>query len=717
MGDVVTVRLGVSFLPASNAWQEVMKAEGMEQAPWMRWLGLELKFTSQQPTHSFMLPGWTEEDIELWETFDTEFNMRQTNEDKPSRQPFIAHLEFQDPEVSWHDLARHEEAEYRRALSPALTMYRSLEVLGLESLMCGDCGAGSRPDRGGGFPLSISVDGTYGTSTEYDPLLRYTLRSGFRTYSPAEALAAALQACNEECPVKGGTKQLIKDALQAATEIALDLVSTPGYTQEDPRLYGEAAKEERERLARKVKALAKAGSEGQALQLALEMAAWSSDTSLQPVSSSYCLTEETAQLTQAAKLYVSQSLVYGGKVPAEITKKMREIGALVHPSHPSFGNLSPEARARGCRPLALTGNAAKRHQIEDATRASLWELGRQVAMVLWACGLCLLLDVNQLLLVAEIPLIPLRLVWLALSGVWTLLRGTSSRGEVRETPARAALDNGRTEPASPRAAGGSGKGRKGPAGSPSAAASKSTKGAGGSRGALKGRSGSADAAGPSAAATANGGSGRQQPAPQQPPAPPPQPQQHNAKPAGAKKRRGSSAYGPSGAAPNGTATLTSTLLHPAIREPSTPLPAATPASVPSAQPSAAPASQPYQSSASAAAAFAPAWDFMPPPPAAAGSASTAAAASSPPAPVSSSAPDDDDDVSRLCVMCLDGPRRFGFLHGTTVHTGVFGASRPALPRLAPPGAQGGWVGERSAPQGGRKLWRPGVFCSGPNQHA
>ncbi|KAG2482000.1 hypothetical protein HYH03_019049, partial [Edaphochlamys debaryana] len=38
-------------------------------------------------------------------------------------------------------------------------------------------------------------------------------------------------------------------------------------------------------------------------------------------------------------------------------------------------------------------------------------------------------------------------------------------------------------------------------------------------------------------------------------------------------------------------------------------------------------------------------------------------------------------------------------------------------RLAPPGAQGGWVGERSAPQGGRKLWRPGVFCSGPNQHA
>ncbi|KAG2492128.1 hypothetical protein HYH03_009619 [Edaphochlamys debaryana] len=39
-------------------------------------------------------------------------------------------------------------------------------------------------------------------------------------------------------------------------------------------------------------------------------------------------------------------------------------------------------------------------------------------------------------------------------------------------------------------------------------------------------------------------------------------------------------------------------------------------------------------------------------------------------PVPGPSHEEDEDHSVMCVMCLDGPRRFGFLHGTAVHTGV-----------------------------------------------
>ncbi|KAG2492132.1 hypothetical protein HYH03_009623 [Edaphochlamys debaryana] len=582
--------------------------------------------------------------------------------DNASTHPFVTELVLQNPEVFWNDRSEHEEAQYLRALSPALTLYRSLEVLGLESLMCGDCGAGSREEGGPDHvDLTAAMYGVYDdeecdSSDSPAPRLTFHLHTGFETPNPAEALAGALHACSEECSVRGGAKQLIQTALQAvgaAARVVHDAAHA-GFVQQIagvqsimqmPRLdlvqdvaccrrqrscrSGEGAERfdaeehEHERLARRVRALAQPGSDGEALYSTLKVMGWMPDA---------------LQLTAAMAAISMAQLRHAGRVPPEVAQELREMGAHVPPSDPSFGNLPKEARDRGCRLLHYAGDAAYLRWFEGVARDSLWDLAKAAAV---GAALCALLTCTGLMNWAAVARFPQAALHAALTGAcgwWYWLlglciqkeQGTGARGgrSAVQATAAGAGEKGRTLPDSPGATRGGGKGRKAPAGPRPAAVSKTAPEAvapsSGGHGVAKGRGGGTGASVPAAAKNNTG----RQPEAQQPSLTAHGLSRQGVKPAAAQKRRGSTISAPAHAPPAAAMDiidLTSTPSHDA-GHPKGALPSA-----------------------------------------AAGS----------------DQGDAEEDPNRLCVMCLDAPRNFGFLHGAAVHTGVCSDCSVLLRRRMP----------------------------------
>ncbi|KAG2492129.1 hypothetical protein HYH03_009620 [Edaphochlamys debaryana] len=658
---------------------------------WAKWAGGLLggvfftgkfTFSAKQPTWAFALPAWPAAGHEDWRAYSREANI--TGAGAKVQRPFTAEVLFLDPEVAWYDTAQHEEAAYRRALSPALTLYRSLEVLGLESVMCGDCGAGSSsgwvlknaatravnwgplrrehasrdgPTVQSGPPLAAVIRAS---SKDKRPVLSYRLRTGFEAPTAAQALAAVFALCEAGCPALGDADHALGVRVYDKTRMdARELMDTlvkqeqsNGWrlTRAPLRLVNRTAipdmhycctaatEEDLGNWSRGRFGFAetKAGKRREAeqtltaegLATTLEAMLWASGTLARPTASSYCTPEEDSQLMKALGWVLTFNLFHAGTTPAHETEYLAENGGSNRP----FDTFTLRA--------ALAAAAAIRSwRAEAAARAARCAATRPAAP----------------------PTPP--------QAASTSSRGGTSKVERRTTASGrgAAAAPGRQAPPD---AGPSRGAREAPSGRAGALASQRTAGgtklerrvaAGRGAGGSASRAAAAGGAG-AAAAEANGTrelvaatptiqvarvtSGRPNAAP-----PSPLTRQQQAAPA-ASQARALPTVKPVPYNPFAASRATTTATAPPPNGLAGALPPGLPAGAPSVPaptavvgPSAATGVTPRRPGV-------PSWG---------GTDSK---------PVPGPSHEEDEDHSVMCVMCLDGPRRFGFLHGTAVHTGV-----------------------------------------------
>ncbi|KAG2492127.1 hypothetical protein HYH03_009618 [Edaphochlamys debaryana] len=764
--DVVRLRVdGWRVLRAWDGWFD----DTAGHTGWLQWNGLDLNFSAHEPTHSFELPKWPAakagNPLEPGRVINTQHqNLTVSFFD----QPFYVHMLLEAAKVTWHADAQHAEADFRRALSPALTLYRSLEVLGLESLMCGDCGM----DGGGNSdhtptpalaPEVVAPSFTTGSS----PVLRYAHSSGLTTSSPAEALAAALYFCATACPTAGSLRERVQAALDSIRGDALRLRSSLLLRKAEcskhvlPPLLGEplhnrplvgaeccAAKQmgraaadgasagDAEVVGNAVRHLARPGMEAHALYGTLEAMAWASGAVPPPAPSPLCSPFQSCTLRSDLDLYLARVLAFEGHTSTVAGENATNTTTQEHPLQLGFGSISAKAKARGCRLVPSSGSFA-RAEAYNETAKQLFEESAQEAMITVASGLAFiafthwrrrsyqvqLLPVVILLCKRYVPWPQLQLDWvlkglacamaLVVLAVWSVKAlnteprgsrqpeseapgadsgatplgsgpapcpvpdGSASRDQTRRRKVAAAGAQGSVRVASGQGATMSKQGRQASQDSRGAAvATAAGQGAAQAKqgrpatpdrrsaGAAAARPGGSTAEGAAAAATSSAAGGRRSarrrrvvkesadPSSTPGDQPPPPAPLTDLGASDRCSRRAEPGSVPTPAAAGST-------FKPPARNPT----AVTPVwPAPGAQglgsPAAASRSHPIDDQGGMPAPDVPCvpnWRDLTPSPAAAAEASSGGAA---------------EECCQQCFMCLDGPRRFGFLHGTAVHTGV-----------------------------------------------